>query len=610
MSTILALLAASVVLTPESEIVVGENAPSATRIAAKELAFFMEGVFGSALPVVSRRTPGRTAILLGGPVPEELGVDGFEVAAEGDRVRIVGVDDDPPDPDKTAFLASEAPWQPCFKRGTLFGVYDFLERHAGVRMYFPGELGTVIPRKDRIVVPEGVRRVEPVFTVRRYGFDDGMVPKEVVAAAPEGTEVAAKRLNWYRLRMETSYIPCCHGEVFCRILERFHETHPEYFMALPDKDGRLVRQTDLPRKGERGKGHLCHTSKVWDEIYEDAKAYFSGKSAETRGIPGGKWGQNATGRWFDVMPQDGMSWVRSCRCDECVKALGPFRERRSDLHFASDLIWRRTCEVARRLTADGFKDARITQMAYIPYGRVPDFDIPGNVDVMVARRGPWGEIDRAMQDRENSEVKAWADKLGHKVWLWNYPDKVHCWNLLMPDVPQMSPRSWAAYYKSVRPFAFGAFAESESDRWIYNYLNYYVFSRVAWDRDADVEKILAEHHRLMFGAAAGEMGRFYDMLEEKWTKEIAGRPFDSPLGPGLCDAPDETAMREKVYSRTVVERLRSLMGAALAKLPPGSIEARRVAFVKREFFDPLDRRYGKFSPPPLAAKNKATRKSR
>ena len=275
MSALIALLAAAVVITPDSEIVVGANAPAATRLAAEELGFFLKGVFGNPLPVVPARTPGKTAVVLGGKAPEGLGTDGFVVEAKDGAVSIVGEDGDAPDLDKTAFLADEAPWQTCFKRGTLFGVYDFLERHAGVRMYFPGELGTIIPKSERIEVPEGRRVVEPVFTVRRYGFDDGAMPKEVLGATKEGTEVAAKRLNWYRLRMETSHTPCCHGNRWCYLLERFHETHPEYFVLKPGKDGKLVRDVSFPTKEDRHKGHLCHTSKVWDEIYEDAKAYFA-----------------------------------------------------------------------------------------------------------------------------------------------------------------------------------------------------------------------------------------------------------------------------------------------------------------------------------------------
>ncbi len=135
----------------------------------------------------------------------------------------------------------------------------------------------------------------------------------------------------------------------------------------------------------------------------------------------------------------------------------------------------------------------------------------------------------------------------------------------------------------------GAFAESETDRWIYNYLNYYVFSRVCWNPDADVEAILAEHHRLMFGAAAKEMAEFFDTLERCWMKVVA-KPYDTPLGPGVCDAPTAVQLREEVYTPEVLSRLSSLVSSAAAKVLPGSLEARRIGLFCREYFEPLEAR--------------------
>ena len=258
-----------------------------------------------------------------------------------------------------------------------------------------------------------------------------------------------------------------------------------------------------------------------------------------------------------------------------------------DIGFATDLVWRRTAELANRLKTK-FPDVRVSQMSYIPYARIPTNDIPDNVDVFVARRGPWAERT-TIGAREKGEVTAWHAKLGRKVSLWNYPDKVGCWNLEMKDIPQIAPRAWASYYRAVAPHVTGAFAESESDRWIYNYLNYYVFSRICWNPDADVEAILAEHHRLMFGAAAKEMAEFFDTLEKCWMKVVA-KPYDTPLGPGVCEAPTEEEMRGKIYSPEVLARLKSFVSSASSKVAEGSIEARRIALFTREYLEPLCRR--------------------
>ena len=37
---------------------------------------------------------------------------------------------------------------------TVHGVYEFLERYFGVRYYFPGELGTIIPRHSRVEIAD------------------------------------------------------------------------------------------------------------------------------------------------------------------------------------------------------------------------------------------------------------------------------------------------------------------------------------------------------------------------------------------------------------------------------------------------------------------------
>ena len=536
---------ADVVIDGSSEIVMPTDAPHATRLAAEELNFFLRGVVGAPLAVVERRTTGKTAIVLGAVgsrVPRDRGhagraplPDAYVIEAKGDTLHIVGNDDDVPDVAKAAFLPDEAPWQPCFRRGTLFGVYAFLERFAGVRMYFPGELGTCVPKVGRIVMPEGCIEEEPAFSVRRYGYADGPVAKELLEGMDE---TSFKRLNWYRLRMETAHLACCHGA----------KTH-------------------------------CLSPETWDSIYTNACAVLAAVSSNS--VPHSPF--PVPQQVFDAMPKDGFTWARHCPCDWCAKNI-PFS--RTDTGFATDLVWRRTAELASRL-AVRFPDARVSQMSYIPYVRIPTNEIPGNVDVFVARRGPWAE-GTAIGEREKDEVRRWHAKLGRKVSLWNYPDKVDCWNLEMKDIPQLAPRAWAGYYRAVAPHVTGAFAESESDRWLYNYLNYYVFSRLCWNPEVDVEAILAEHHRLMFGAAAQEMAEFFDTLESCWMKVVA-HPFDTPLGPGVCKAPTEEELWTKIYSQEVLARLDALLSAAEAKVARGSLEARRIALFRREFFIPLSR---------------------
>ncbi len=71
--------------------------------------------------------------------------------------------------------------------------------------------------------------------------------------------------------------------------------------------------------------------------------------------------------------------------------------------------------------------------------------------------------------------------------------------------------------------------------------------------------------------------------------KVVAKPFDTPLGPGVVKAPTEEELRTKIYSPEVLARLAALLDSAEAKVGCGSIEARRIAFFRREFLIPLAR---------------------
>ena len=561
-----------------AEIVLAEEASDATRIAARELSFFLEKAFGRSVPTVSAPTDGKRSIVLGenawsraaGIDPKPLPRDSFVLKTVGDRLFVVGVDDARKDPEQYNYLGSECLWQPQFERGTLFGVYELLERHFGVRMYFPGELGTVVPRRDRVAWPQEDRVVSPVFSVRRYGYADGAIADE----AREGMgEREWKRLNFYRLRGETAYIPCCHGQNKFGYLERFGRTHPEYFAQMPD--GRRMLRSDVPHPG-----HICLTSAIWDEMYEDARSYLKGEDASVRGIPSGvpgkcAWGRSCSERMYvDLMCQDGLL---KCHCERCKAAYNEGKD------WARELIWTKTAEIANRLAAEGIP-GYITQMAYTGYRSIPDVAIPSNVLVMVAERGPWSVNEPERYKRDTDQIRSWTKKLVHKVWIWTYLCKWRMMNL--PGIPNFAPRACAKYYGGLRDAIMGAFAESESESVFNHYLDYYVLSRYSWDPDADVDQILKEHHRLMFGAGADDMAAVFDTIEEKWCREIAGKTSDTMVGP-QGDPPDEGRLWTEVYSPAVIDELERRFDAAQAKVSAGSLEAKRIAFFRRQYFDPL-----------------------
>ena len=571
----------------ETEVVIAPDAPKVVRFAADEMTNFLAQAFGRAIPLVTAPTAGRKGIYLGandwtrraGIVTESLKRDAFTIVARDGNVYIAGRDDEKADIGRSIQSPHSGVWDLLNEHATLFGVYEFLERYARVRMYFPGELGTIVPRLGAIRVPAGSLTVAPDFLARKYSwYPDGIYFEGENRTAQL---LPARKLNYIRNRMETVYIPCCHGSNGFRIQSRFAKEHPEY-MLLFKKGDKFVRDLDPDEKSHHP-GQICHSSAVYDEFFKDICSYARGEGPEVRGM--GYWRKDAKRQdwatmtfrkpWVDIMPQDGMV---ACRCEKCQSAY-----RTNEFHYATELIWGRTVELANRLRKAGV-DIRLTQMAYTPYRRIPDIEIPDNVDVMVAEGGPWSVHQPKTLEKEYAEISGWAKKLNRPVWIWTYPGKYGQMNL--PSVPNGTPRAWGRYYKETSKWTFGAYAESENDRAFYNYLCYYVLGKVCWDNKTDVDALLDEYFRLMFGPAASEMEAFVDDVERLWIDDVCSRSVETALGPQRV-APSPYDLYVKIYSDETMARWDAWLKAAAAKVPSGSLEARRIALYRREYYDPL-----------------------
>jgi len=584
MSFFASLFLFAAVVDGTSEIVIAD-APAGEGVvatAARELQTDLEAVLGAKLPIVSAPTGGKTALVLGdtawsraaGVSVADLKRDGYVVKTVGERIFIAGRDD-PKAPLKRMMTGNYGPY---FERGTWNGVIGFLEKYAGCRFYYPGEFGTILPRTARIDVPEGTWRDEPDFKVRYWSYW-GM-GRDHVPGRSARDYLVERNLHRLRLKMDTACTPVAHGQAKLSYPERFAKTHPEYFRT-DEKGHRNLDSANTPNASYQT-SQFCYTSGVWDELEKDAISYFRGEDASVRGVvartgKGFGWngiGDEETRATFDIMPQDGLG---RCYCERCRRTLpeGPM--------WGLDLIWGKTAAIGRRLKDLGLKGT-LVQMAYGSYCGIPDVELPDNIAVMVATRGPWTMSDKKARQQDLERIRGWSEKLHGNIWLWNYSGKFACSRLDIPDIPQTAPRSTGAYYKMVAPYVFGAYLNTETDYCLHDYLVHYVLSKVCWNVKTDVETLLAEHDRLMFGAAAAELGEYFRLVERKWVKEIAGNIEQGPLGP-MVSPPTELDLWTKVYSPAVLDRMDALFASAVRKTSDGSPERRRVETVRRVFYE-------------------------
>ena len=152
--------------------IVTEQPVPVVKFAAKELQTYLKQATGQDIPIVRKESGGKTALILGDcPSARAAGInvsklpeEGFRISRRGNRIFIAGRDDSKQDPAKFG-------WGQAYRRATLSGVYDFLERFADARFFFPGQNGTVVPAKKGLFLPEKINVVEsPDMQLRTFYF--------------------------------------------------------------------------------------------------------------------------------------------------------------------------------------------------------------------------------------------------------------------------------------------------------------------------------------------------------------------------------------------------------------------------------------------------------
>ena len=326
---------------PAAAIVVPKDSPVPVQFAAHELAAHLEQMTGAKFQVVETRPDQGNAIILGdGALSRAAGIDvsklkrdGYAISVKSDTVYIAGRDEDN---EKSKilleYMAEELPqrgftgypihWD--FQRATLYGTYRFLEE-LGVRWFFPGPEGTIIPKTRNLSVNCMDLKEEPCFEMRR-GTNPWCHRSKPTQVILRFDREELDDLDWggyecklwlLRQREDSVHMgfghrPHCHNWI-----DRFHESNPEYF-AL-QKDGKRSFEVS------RTRALLCYTNEgVYQETLKDIEAFFTGKRPDTRGMRYNEpyalnngWSMGVScGDTFSLLPNDGGQF---CQCENCQK---------------------------------------------------------------------------------------------------------------------------------------------------------------------------------------------------------------------------------------------------------------------------------------------------
>ncbi len=197
-------------------IVTEENPDECILTAVDEMQTYIEKISGAKLAHVTEAelAAGQKAIVIGETELEksitavdraEIGKDGFLLYSNGTHLLIAGGD----------------------SRGTLYGVYTFLEEYLGVRWFTPTL--EVVPESEDIVIDAGINRVvQPSFAVRRND-----------CGGTNAAHRARTKMNVSFHYEETEYGGALNYVMWDVTLDRLvpdalFAEHPEYFAMNPD----------------------------------------------------------------------------------------------------------------------------------------------------------------------------------------------------------------------------------------------------------------------------------------------------------------------------------------------------------------------------------------
>ncbi len=477
-------------------IVVDAKAPEVTAAAARELSRYLKKIFAVKMPVVradERMTPAaqelkdRNLILVGesriakalGFTAASLKPDGFRIASQGSVLAVVGRDSE------AATLEDMA----SGSAGSWYGVCRLLEK-IGVRWYFPGVDGEVLPTGRHVVVDNPDVTDAPYF-VFRYGFP------------PPGATIRWMR----RIGFGAAVYPgrTCHS--FHGWHAKYAVDHPEWFALRAD--------------GGRGRNLCLSHPEVRQRIIAQAREWFV-KHPDVNLFPD-----------FTLLDNDGAP--PPCVCPECARRMTPAEGWAGG---TSD-YWAEVAVKTAEALRDEFPDRKIVIGAYNQQMRPPVGikRLPDNVSVQIQklRLHLWSEESR--HNNYEEILRGWLDLRPAAVAFWEYYG-FDCWGggkwfgvpglateMIASDIrtlKRMSEESGIPFLGEMI-FTNGRPGRDTPDRLYWLAPDLYVTAKMLWNPDLPVKPLMEEFYRLHFGPAAAPMKAFYEQLEAVWTSGRWGR---------------------------------------------------------------------------------------
>ena len=340
--------------------------------------------------------------------------------------------------------------------GTLFAAGDFLKRFAGWRVFYPGETGEVLPKLEKLNLPEKIN-ISEAPTILHYN-----------SACGSRDEIFA------RVKGRNIYYATNHAMNRIVPPAKYAKTHPEYYPL------RYGKRVDVSKNTRAMGWNPCISN---PDIIGLMREYL--KPLAKKGV-----------RNMTLSVNDGGA---DCLCEKCQALFDKYGNQYAEFYKAcSDEIGAKYPGKLGVFIAYGVRSNQA------PKG----IQLGPNLLTVICGARP-GIYDR--------ELEAWKNAGISNVGIYDYYYTFGSGYMTPRFYPHDLAEKWRrAYPYGLKALIFEVYSNSS----ILDAPRLYVMDELGWNIHADVDALLQDYYVSMFGtAAAPEVKKFYDRLEEIFIRK-------------------------------------------------------------------------------------------
>ncbi len=460
-----------------------------------------------------------------------MGVEAFQILVERDRIAIAG-------------------GRP---RGTLYGVYQFVEDALGMRFLTYDH--THIPDASRVQIPCGAFSYHPPFSFRWSYYRENAEHPEFAARLRVNTVTSEARLGG-----KTGQSLINHSFDWLVPFAEYGEAHPEYYALV---DG--VRDTNTDRGGPQ----LCVTNSDVIQIAAESAVRYLEEHPDARNV--------------SVSQAD---TARYCRCEAC-EAINQLEgtPMGAQLSFVNA-----TAERIERV----YPEVKVGTLAYWQTRKPPSTIRPRhNVQIQLCSiecctLHPLDDPNCPPNRSFCQDLAEWRE-ICNDIWVWNYNTNFHYYDLPFPNLRSIGPNVRYFLRNNVKGLFMQANGNGLSGE--LSDLRNYLIARLIWNPQLDDQAVLEEFVRLHYQSAAGPIldciEMFHDHAEQSGVHpNCFPSPDDVALGPeiarGILDAFEQALhLAENEIARSRIEKASICAYRAMIEAGGPMEEAERAAIVGR-----------------------------